>query len=87
MLSLRVFWLSHFWGSALLLPMATSAPLTLAVILELYSTRSAFRVLKAYRAASSRVTKSTPLKVFSRLWFRPRPMAFLATLMDQLGPV
>ena len=52
-----------------------------------YSTMVAFRVLKAYRQASSRLTAFTPLKSPTRSSDKPTFRARLATLMDQLAPV
>ena len=60
---------------------------TMTVEFLSYSTMVAFRVLKAYRQASSRFTALTPLKSPTRSSARPIFRARLATLTDQLGPV
>ena len=64
-----------------------TVPLAITMVWLVYSTMVAFRVLKAYRQASSRLTALTPLNSPSRPSFRPMEMACLATLMDQLAPV
>ena len=59
---------------------------TVTVLLLLYSTMVAFRVLKAYRQASCRVTAWEPTKS-SLPSFSSMPTACLMTFTVQLEPV
>ena len=82
-----VFRLTEVTTEGVEAPWMTSTPLMVTEVpLFWYSTRVAFRVLVAYRQASSRVQAWVPTKS-SLPTVRPASMAREATLTVQLVPV